>query len=105
MAADGRSVVFISHKLGEVMAIADRITVMRRGKVTAAGIAVADTSRTDLARRMVGREVLETLERQPFAPGEVLLSVRDLRADNDRGLRALADIPLAGREAEIVAIA
>jgi simple sugar transport system ATP-binding protein len=105
MTADGRSVVFISHKLGEVMAIADRITVMRRGKVTAAGIAVADTSRTDLARRMVGREVLETLERTPFAPGEVLLSVRDVRADNDRGLRALDDVSLDVRAGEIVGIA
>ena len=63
MTADGRSVVFISHKLGEVMAIADRITVMRRGVVTAAGLAPADTSTTDLARRMVGRDVLEIIER------------------------------------------
>ena len=69
MTADGRSVVFISHKLGEVLAIADRITVMRRGKVTAAGLRPSETSTTDLARRMVGREVLETLERTPQASG------------------------------------
>ena len=60
MAADGRSVVFISHKLGEVLAIADRITVMRRGRVTAAGPAAGGTRRrADLARLMVGRDVLE----------------------------------------------
>jgi simple sugar transport system ATP-binding protein len=76
MTADGRSVVFISHKLGEVMAIADRITVMRRGVVTAAGIAVADTSRSDLARRMVGREIVDVLERAPFQPGPVVLAPR-----------------------------
>ena len=75
MTADGRSVVFISHKLGEVMAIADRITVMRRGVVTAAALAPADTSTTDLARRMVGRDVLEIIERAPQAPGEVVLAV------------------------------
>ena len=88
MTADGRSVVFISHKLGEVMAIADRITVMRRGKVTAAGIAAADTSKTDLARRMVGREVLERLERTPYKPGDVVLAVQDVHANNDRGAKA-----------------
>ncbi len=105
MSADGRSVVFISHKLGEVMAIADRITVMRRGKVTAAGIRVADTSKTDLARRMVGREVLETLDRTPYRPGDVVLAVRGVSADNDRGLPALRDVTLDVRAGEIVGIA
>jgi len=105
MTADGRSVVFISHKLGEVLAIADRITVMRRGKVTAAGIPPADTSMTDLARRMVGREVLVSVERTAYQPGEVVLAVRGVHAENDRGLPALRDVSLDVRAGEIVGIA
>jgi ABC-type uncharacterized transport systems, ATPase components len=105
MTADGRGIVFISHKLGEVMAIADRITVMRRGKVTAAGIAAADTSRSDLARRMVGREILEVPERTPFQPGPVVLAVRGVSADNDRGLPALRGVSMDVRAGEIVGIA
>jgi ABC-type uncharacterized transport system ATPase subunit len=105
MTADGRSVVFISHKLGEVMAIADRITVMRRGKVTAAGIAAADTSRSDLARRMVGRDIIEVLDRAPFQPGPVVLAVHDAEADNDRGLPALRGVSMDVRAGEIVGIA
>ena len=61
MTGAGRSVVFISHKLTEVLAIADRITVMRRGRVTAAGIPAAGATQADLARLMVGRELLELL--------------------------------------------
>jgi len=105
MTAEGRSVVFISHKLGEVLAIADRITVMRRGKVTAAGIPATGATKADLARRMVGRSVLETLERTPFEPGEVVLSVRDVVADNDRLLPALRGVSLDVRAGEIVGIA
>ena len=105
MTADGRSVVFISHKLGEVMAIADRITVMRRGKVTAAGIAVADTSRSDLARRMVGRDIIGLVERTAFQPGPVVLAVREAEAENDRGLPALRGVSMDVRAGEIVGIA
>ena len=105
MTSDGRSVVFISHKLGEVLAIADRITVMRRGRVTAAGIEPAATSTTDLARRMVGRDVLELVERMPQQPGDVILAVRDVTADNDRGLPALRGVSLDVRAGEIVGIA
>ncbi len=105
MTTAGRSVVFISHKLTEVLAIVDRITVMRRGKVTAAGIPAAGSTRADLARLMVGREVLEVLERSTSAPGEVLLSVRDVAADNDRGLPALRGVSLDVRAGEVVGIA
>ena len=105
MTAAGRSVVFISHKLTEVLAIADRITVMRRGHVTAAGIPAAGTTRAELARRMVGRDLLELQERTPFTPGDVLLTVRDVEADNDRGLPALRGVSLDVRAGEIVGIA
>jgi general nucleoside transport system ATP-binding protein len=105
MTLAGRSIVFISHKLAEVLAVADRITVMRRGKVTAAGIPAAGTTKADLASRMVGREVLEMLDRTPFRPGPVVLSVKDVRADGDRGLPALKEATLDVRAGEIVGIA
>jgi simple sugar transport system ATP-binding protein len=105
MTAEGRSVVFISHKLGEVLAIADRVTVMRRGKVTAAGLPTAGATKADLARLMVGRAVLESLDRTPFTPGEVVLGVRGVSAQNDRGLPALRDVSLDVRSGEIVGIA
>ena len=105
MIASGRSVAFISHKLGEVLAIADRITVMRRGRVTAAGISAGGTTRADLARLMVGRSVLETVERTPGHPGEVVLSLHDIEAENDRGLPALRRVSLDVRAGEILGIA
>jgi general nucleoside transport system ATP-binding protein len=105
MTAEGRSVVFISHKLGEVLAIADRITVMRRGKVTASGVPAAGATKADLARLMVGRSVLEVIDRAPFAPGETVLSVEHVLAENDRSLPALRDVSLRVREGEIVGIA
>ena len=105
MTAEGRSIVFISHKLGEVLAIADRVTVMRRGKVTAAGLPTAGATKADLARLMVGRSVLESLDRPPFEPGELVLSIRDVSATNDRGLAALRGVDLDVRAGEIVGIA
>src|SRR3990172_5912443 len=73
MAGEGKSIVFISHKLQEVMAIADRITVLRQGRVTAPGILPAATTKEDLARLMVGRPVLFEVDRKPVHPGEVVL--------------------------------
>ncbi len=105
MVADGASVVFISHKLGEVTQIADRVTVMRRGMVTAAGVPIAGTTTSGLARLMVGREILETIDRTSFAPGPVVLAMRDVEADGDRGLPALRGISLDVRTGEILGVA
>src|SRR6476661_1331368 len=105
MTAEGRSVVFISHKLGEVLAIADRITVMRRGRVTASGVPAAGATKADLARLMVGRSVLEVVDKPPFTPGEVVLAVQGVSAENDRGLPALREVTLDVRAGEIVGIA
>ena len=105
MTASGRSIVFISHKLAEVLAIADRITVMRRGRVTAAGLPAAGATKADLARLMVGHEVLESLERAPFQPGPVVLSVREVQAENDKGLPALRGVSLDVRSGEILGVA
>jgi general nucleoside transport system ATP-binding protein len=105
MTAAGRSVVFISHKLAEVLAIADRITVMRRGRVTAAGIPAAGATMADLARLMVGRTVLDRVHRTEREPGEVVLEVRDVEADNDRRVPALRGASLQVRSGEIVGLA
>ena len=105
MVSTGTSVVFISHKLGEVLSIADRITVMRAGRVTAAGIDPKGVTRADLARLMVGRPVLEQLKRTDVEAGRVVLQVDDVRADNDRGVPALRGASLEVRAGEIVGIA
>ena len=105
MVAEGKSIVFISHKLGEVMHIADRITVLRKGRVTASGLRPADTTAADLARLMVGRPVLFRIERETQEPGDVVLAVEGVSADNDKGLPALRDLSLQIRAGEILGVA
>ncbi len=105
MTAEGKSIVFISHKLHEVMAIADRITVLRKGKVTAAGLAAGETTKAELARLMVGREVLFTLDKKHRDPGEIVLEIDGLKAVNDKGLPALKGVSLHVRSGEIVGLA
>jgi len=104
MVAEGTSVVFISHKLEEVLSISDRITVLRKGRVVATVEASAVTP-VELARLMVGREVLFRAEKQALPPGEPLLQVVGLKAANDKGLLALNGVSLAVREREILGIA
>ena len=106
MTARGESIVFISHKLDEVLAIADRITVLRRGKVTAAGIPAAGRTRPELARLMVGREVLESHRADAVAPGPGrAVGWSGVSAVDDRGLPALRDVSLEVRAGEIVGLA
>jgi len=105
MTAAGRSIVFISHKLGEVVSIADRVTVMRRGRVTANGLPATGMSKAELARLMVGREVLESLERTWLPPGDVTLSLDNVQAMSDMGVPALRGVSLDVRAGEIVGIA
>jgi ABC-type uncharacterized transport system ATPase subunit len=105
MVGEGKSVVFISHKLHEVMEVADRVTVLRRGKVTAAGVPTADMTQAELARLMVGRTVLFSLDKKPQPPGDVVLEVEDIHADNNRQLPALRGVSLTVRAGEIVGLA
>jgi ABC-type uncharacterized transport system ATPase subunit len=105
MAAEGKSIVFISHKLHEVLSIANRITVLQRGKVTAAGLAASETNRIELARLMVGREVLFALEKREQQPGQQVLVIEDMYAENDRRLPALRGVSLDVRSGEIVGVA
>ena len=91
MVKEGKSIIFISHKLNEIMDISDRITVLRKGK--AIGTVDKDkTSEKDLANMMVGREILFRLERGPLNRGEKILQVKDIKALNDKGLTALNGI-------------
>lgn len=104
MKAAGHAVIFITHKLGEVMELADRITVLRQGRVVATLPRVEADQRT-LARLMVGREVSsERLPRQ-HTPGEPVLTVAQLRATNDRGLLALRDVSFTVHQGEILGVA
>ena len=105
MTAQGKSIVFISHKLHEVMEISDRVTVLQKGRVTSAGIPTSSVTRADLARLMVGREIVFRIEKKKVEPGKVVLSVKGLKADNDKGLPALRDVDLYVREGEIVGVA
>jgi len=104
MAGEGQGVIFISHKLDEVMAISDRVTVLRHGKVVAS-VNTTETSKEELARMMVGREVLFRVEKKPVELGEAVLKVEGLRALNDKGLPALKDTTFIIREGEILGVA
>ncbi len=101
----GKSIIFISHKLHEVMNISDEITVLRKGKVTAGGIQTNQTNKEELAKLMVGRDVFFQLEKKATEPGEVVLSVHDAHAVNDKGFPALRGVNLNIRAGEIVGLA
>lgn len=105
MVAEGKSIVFISHKLNEVMDISDRVTVLRRGRVTASGVNAKEITKAELARLMVGREVLFDPQKKPCQPGKLVLSVKDLYAENDKGLPALRGVSLDAYQGEIVGLA
>lgn len=105
MVQAGKSIIFISHKLHEVMSIADRVTVLSKGKVTASGVNAKGITRQELARLMVGREVIFRIEKQAKEPGDVVLSVQDVYAENDKGLPALRGVSLTVRAGEILGLA
>ncbi|MBN1837560.1 MAG: ABC transporter ATP-binding protein [Spirochaetales bacterium] len=104
MAGEGHAVIFISHKLEEVLAVCGRVVVLRRGEVAGA----ADTARVDkgeLARMMVGREIIFRLEREELARGARVLEVRDLRVPGDRGQEAVRGVSFDVHRHEILGIA
>jgi ABC-type uncharacterized transport system ATPase subunit len=105
MTQRGHSIVFISHKLDEVVAIADRVTVLRRGRVTAAGVPAKGVTKAQLATLMVGREVLFHVEKKKIEPGAPVLTVAGICAENDRGLPALREVSLQVCAGEILGIA
>src|SRR3989475_507567 len=102
--SEGASVIFISHKLDEVLEIADRITVIRRGRVVGSR-KPKETNENELAELMVGRAVNLRVDRGRSHPGEIALEVAGLRAKDDRGHEALRGLDLVVRAGEIVGIA
>jgi len=101
---EGISIIFISHKLKEVLEIADRITVLRRGK-TIETVPREGATEESLARAMVGREVLLQVEKPPAEAGEALLEVEDLHVTDDRGIEKVRGMSFQVRAGEIVGIA
>jgi simple sugar transport system ATP-binding protein len=102
--ADGRAIVFITHKLREVIAVADRISVLRRGRM----VGTADPEHTtpaELATLMVGRDVKLEVDKEVAAPADVVLSIDDLTVLDDRGRPVVDGIDLEVRAGEIVAVA
>jgi general nucleoside transport system ATP-binding protein len=101
---EGMSIIFISHKLNEVLEIADRITVLRRGKKIET-VDAADATEQQLATLMVGREVLLRVEKSKADVGEPVLAVEDLVVLDDRGLEAVRGVSFEAKAGEILAIA
>ncbi|MFI5889413.1 ABC transporter ATP-binding protein [Actinoplanes sp. NPDC051513] len=103
LAETGKSIVFITHKLREVKAIADRITVIRRGRTV--GVTSPDTSEDELAALMVGRDVNLGVTKTPAEPGREVLKVTGVVVDDDRGIRAVDGVDLTVRAGEVLGIA
>ncbi len=111
MADEGKTVIFITHKLGEVMAFSNRVTVLRRGR-NVANLVTAETSKQELARLMVGREVVFRVDRSDYQAAEEalrvaqpMLVVQNLSALNDKGLPALVDVSFTIHRHEILGVA
>ena len=104
MAERGHTVIFITHKLEEVMEISHRCTVLRDGKVVGT-VKTSETTDAELARMMVGREVVFRVEKKPAKPGEVVLDVRELSVSGERGLLAVRGLSLEVRAGEILGLA
>ncbi len=102
--AQGKTVLFITHKLREIMAITDRVSVMRRGEMVAT-LETRQTSPAELAELMVGRRVLLRVEKTPAKPGKVVLSVENLTVRDDKGVARVDGVSFDIREGEIVGIA
>ncbi len=104
MVDEGKAVILITHKLNEVTAFSDRVTVLRSGKVVA-NLMTTNTTKKELAKEMVGREVLFRLEKTKCNPGDSVLVVDQVNALNDKGLPALKDVSFEICSGEILGVA
>lgn len=105
MAAQGKAIAFISHKLAEVKQVADKLTVLRRGRATAERVDLQEYTRESLASLMVGREVIFNLHKCEQEPGREILRLEAVCALNNKNLPALRDVDLSLHEGEILGIA
>ncbi|HGS1066418.1 TPA: ABC transporter ATP-binding protein [Streptococcus pneumoniae] len=101
---EGKSIILITHKLDEIRAVSDRVTVIRRGK-SIETVEIAGATNADLAEMMVGRSVFFKTEKQASKPKEVVLSIKDLVVNENRGVPAVKNLSLDVRAGEIVGIA
>ena len=101
---EGKSIILITHKLDEIRAVSDRVTVIRRGK-SIETVEIAGATNADLAEMMVGRSVSFKTEKQEAQPKEVILSIKDLVVNENRGVPAVKNLSLNVRAGEIVGIA
>ncbi|MBN2501622.1 MAG: ATP-binding cassette domain-containing protein, partial [Anaerolineales bacterium] len=104
MASEDKAIIIITHKLDEVMAFSDRVTVLRAGKVVAT-VETAETTREELARLMVGREVFFHIEKEKAQLGPVALKAENLEANNDKGLPALHAVSFEIHAGEVLGVA
>lgn len=104
MTDDGIAIIFITHKLREVMEVSDKVTVLRQGKVIDS-VETKDVTKEDLAKMMVGREVIFRVEKDEISRGEPVLEVKDLWSQNDRGQDALRGITFTLHKNEILGLA
>ncbi len=104
LAARGVSIIFITHKLKEVLSVADRITVMRAGQVVGT-VRPKETDQAQLAAMMVGREVILQVEKGPAHPGENVLAVKDLHVSDDRDVEVVRGVSFTVRAGEVLGIA
>src|SRR5260221_10505686 len=104
LVAQGKTIIFITHKLREVLELTDRITVLRRGK-NSGELITNQTNQAEIARMMVGREVLLRVNKTPAHPGPVVLHVEDLHAESDLGLEVLHGVSFDVHAGEILGIA
>lgn len=105
MRKDGKSVILISHKLEEILAIVDEVTVLRDGRFVSQAKVTAETTKRDLTNMMVGRDVLFNFKHQESITGETKLIAKNLRAQDDKGLLALNDVSFSIKAGEVLGIA
>ena len=105
LAAEGKSILFISHKLNEIMAVADRCTVLRKGRYIGT-VNIKDTNQKELSRMMVGRDVEFVVHKEPAKPGKTILEVENMTvASKSHNNNAVKDVSFTVRAGEIVCIA
>ena len=105
LAKEGKSILFITHKLNEIMEVADRCTILRKGKYIGT-VNISETSKEELSRMMVGRNVSFSVNKKPSKPGDTVLKVEHMTVPSKvHGNNAVKDVSFNVRKGEIVCIA